>query len=229
MTQNLLQYSMFQKVLFPSEEKDFADTNNTIVLRREKRLSIAPGFKVLSKPIIVFDLETTGLDSHRDKIIEIGAIKYFDFEEVEVFSKLINPQMNISKEIEALTGISDSMVASEPTIETVLPEFLKFIDGCILFAHNAEFDLSFIKNACNALSIDLNWPALCTLKMARQFLPQLESKNLDSLAKHFNLNFESRHRSIGDIRVTQAVLRNFSQLHVERLSTWQRCEDFAVA
>ncbi len=161
--------------------------------------------KFMDKPFVIFDFETTGLDTRAARIIEIGAIKYIGKKEVARFSQLINPSMLVSKEITRITGIENSMLEGMPFIQDVLPPFHDFLRGCIGVAHNAEFDMGMMFHESNRLGISCDYTLICSLKMARAFV-KIESRSLDALAKHYNLQFESRHRAIGDILVTAQVL-----------------------
>ena len=102
---------------------------------------------------VVFDLETTGLSPNTCKIIEIGAVKVENGQIVHRFSTVVNPKEPIPYKIEELTSIRDDMVIDAPTIEEILPEFMKFCEGSIMVAHNAEFDMSFIKKNCDRQGI----------------------------------------------------------------------------
>lgn len=160
---------------------------------------------LLEHPIVVFDFETTGLDVRRARIIEIGAIKYVGQKEVARFSQLINPGIPVSAEITRITGITQSMLTGMPPMQDVLPAFHDFLRGSVGVAHNAEFDVGMLFHESNRLGITCDYTILCTLRMARA-LVKIERRNLDSLANHYGLTFESRHRSIGDILVTAGVL-----------------------
>ncbi|WP_338637555.1 3'-5' exonuclease [Spirobacillus cienkowskii] len=155
-------------------------------------------------PIVVFDFETTGLDVRTSRIIEIGAIKYKNRKEISRFSYLINPGMSISPEITSITGIDNTMLANQPDLQTVLPLFHDFLRGCVGLAHNAEFDIGMMYYESERLGISCDYTVFCSLKMARA-LVKIERRNLDALAEHYGLSFESRHRSIGDILVTAGV------------------------
>ena len=170
--------------------------------------------KFMEQSFVVFDFETTGLDTRNCRIIEIGAIKYKYKKEVARFSQLINPGTPISKEITRITGIDDAMLINQPFIQNVLPEFHDFLRGSIGVAHNAEYDLAMLFHESNRLGISCDYTVICTLKLARAFL-KLESRNLDSLSKHYGLQFESRHRSIGDILVTAEILWKLLEEHPE--------------
>jgi DNA polymerase III epsilon subunit family exonuclease len=170
--------------------------------------------KFMDQPFVVFDFETTGLDTRTARMIEIGAIKYVNKKEVGRFSQLVNPNMSLPKEITRITGIDDAMLVGMPSIQDVLPSFHDFLRGAIGVAHNAEYDMGMLFHESNRLGISCDYTVICTLKLARAFI-KIESRNLDSLSRHFNLQFESRHRSIGDILVTAEVLWRILEAHPE--------------
>lgn len=155
-------------------------------------------------PIVIFDFETTGLDVRSSRIIEIGAIKYQNRKEVARFSHLVHPGALITQEITKITGIDNSMLEGKPDFQTILPQFHDFLRGCVGLAHNAEFDIGMLFHESNRLGISCDYTVFCSLKMART-LVKIERQNLDALAQHYGLSFESRHRSIGDILVTAGV------------------------
>lgn len=220
-----LAHSIFNEVLFPKESSELG-ADETLSLRRAVCFGIDPQADISGIPLVVFDFETTGLDANRDRVIEIGAQKTINGEVLGEMSTLIYTDVEIPAVVQNLTGISPDMLVGKPTMIDLLPEFLDFIKGAILVAHNADFDMSFLRAECSRQGIDLDWPAFCTLKMARELLPDLERKNLDTLAEHFNLTFESRHRSIGDVKVTTAVLNNMLGHEGEYLETWQDLKPF---
>lgn len=156
-------------------------------------------------PLVVFDFETTGLNIRTSKIIEIGAVKFLKRKEIARFTALINPKENLTQEIAKITGINDDMLKNKPFVEDILPGFHDFLRGSLGFAHNAEFDLGMLVNESERIGVHCDYTIICTLKMARALI-DIERRNLDALAKHYNLTFESRHRSIGDILVTAQVL-----------------------
>ena len=130
---------------------------------------------------------------------------------VDELSTLIEVDTPIPEVVQKITGITPDMLVGQPRIESFLPKLYKFIEGSVLIAHNAEFDMSFLSAESGRLGFDINWPCFCTLKMARDLLSDLPKKNLDTLAEHYNLSFEARHRSIGDAegnsRCTQSYAR----------------------
>ena len=120
---------------------------------------------------VVFDLETTGFSPVKDKIIEIGAVKVEEGKITDKFSTFVNPKVPIPFEITRLTSITDEMVMNAPTIEEVLPEFLEFIDGAALVAHNAGFDVGFIEQNCRYQDIQPDFTSVDTVALARILLP----------------------------------------------------------
>ncbi len=235
MTGPSLRHSMFHAVIFPDEQlfgcesgRAGAIADDDLMLRRLLRFVPAPDARIEEMPIVVFDFETTGLDAQQDRIIEIGAEKLVGFEVVETFSTLISTNVELTPHIQKLTGITPDMLVGKPAIENALPEFLKFVEGSIMVAHNADFDLMMLKAAATRLGYDMDLPCFCTLKMARTFLPNLENRKLDTIAQHYDLTFESRHRSSGDVRVTSEVLRNLITVDGDGLECWKDLQPFQV-
>ncbi len=177
----------------------------------------------MDKPIVVFDFETTGLDTKTARIIEIGAIKYINKMEVSRFSQLVNPQEPISEKITEITGIHSGMLEGMPTVEAVLPSFHEFLKGSVGVAHNARYDVGILYHESKRINITCQHDVICTLKLAKRFL-KLDRRSLDSLSKHYNLSFESRHRSIGDSLVTAEVLWKILDEHPEL----QTMKDFSL-
>ncbi|RYZ52711.1 MAG: 3'-5' exonuclease [Proteobacteria bacterium] len=223
----VLRNSMFQEILFPGDEDEFG-SQGQLFLQKVLRYHLAPDSLVMNSPVVIFDFETTGLDSIRDRIIEVGAIKYVNGKRVGDFSFLVKPEIPLPEIITKITGITPEMLEGQPAIEAVLPDFLQFIDKTVLVAHNAEFDMAFLRSACSRLGYQIEYPCFCTLKMARQLLPDLESKNLDTLAKHYELTFAARHRSVGDCEVTGAVLNNLLKKEGLHLQQWKDFESVQV-
>ena len=137
----------------------------------------------LHDAFVVFDIETTGFSAMKDKIIEIGAVKVVDGKITERFSEFVNPQIPIPFRIEQLTSINDNMVKDAPTIDVILPQFEEFCRGCVMVAHNAEFDMSFIQKNYADIGIQREDTIVDTVGMARFLLPQLNRFKLDTVAK----------------------------------------------
>ncbi len=156
----------------------------------------------------VVDLETTGSGAE-DTITEFGAVKVRGGEVLGEFQTLVNPQTHIPALIAVLTGITDSMVAQAPRLAQVLPSWLEFSRDCVLVAHNAAFDIGFLKRACAAHGYP--WPGpevVDTVGLARSVLLRDEVPNvrLATLARHVRSSHEANHRALSDARVTVDVL-----------------------
>ena len=151
-----------------------------------------------SDEFVVFDIETTGLSPLNCKITEIGAVKIKNGEVLEAYNTFVNPKCPIPQEIVELTSITDEMVADARTIDAVLPEFLEFVGDRLLMAHNADFDISFIRAAAKELNIQFNSPYLDTLGLSRFLNKDLKSHKLDVLAKHYKLEEFHHHRACDD-------------------------------
>ena len=158
---------------------------------------------------MVFDLETTGFSRVQNQIIEIGAVKVIDGKITDKFSTFVNPKVPIPFRIEELTSINDEMVMSAPTIETILPQFMEFCEGCIMVAHNASFDMSFIEENCRRLGLPCEKTVVDTVSMARVLLPQLNRFKLDTVAKALGVSLENHHRAVDDAGCTAEIFEKF--------------------
>ena len=163
----------------------------------------------LDETYVVFDIETTGFSPVNNKIIEIGAVKVTNGEIVDRFSTFVNPEVPIPFEIEKLTSINDSMVMEADTIETVLPQFMEFIDGTILVAHNANFDVSFIRENCKRQDIDFDYTYVDTVAIARTLLTGQAKYTLDAVAKTLGISLANHHRAVDDAECTAEIFVKF--------------------
>ena len=155
---------------------------------------------------VVFDIETTGLNSSKDQIIEIGAIKIKNGIEVDTFSEFIKPTVEISSFITELTGITNEMVQDSESVDVVLPKFLEFCKDCVLVAHNASFDVSFIREFAVRLGLRVDNSILDTLGLSRGMFPELRRHKLDVVAKHLKVELLNHHRAIDDATATAGIL-----------------------
>lgn len=169
----------------------------------------AMGTPLSDVTFVVVDLETTGGKPGEDAITEIGAVKVRGGEVLGELATLIDPGRGVPPQITELTGISTAMLRDAPPIAAVLPSFLEFAAGAVLVAHNAPFDIGFLRDACAQHS--MTWPAprtLCTVRLARRVLPRDEapSVRLSALAALFATNTVPTHRALDDARTTVEVL-----------------------
>ena len=162
------------------------------------------------KDYLSLDIETTGLDPKMDKVIQIGALRVRDGEITETFQTYVNPGRKISERITELTGITDAMVTEAPVIGEILPDFLAFAGDDVLLGHHVIFDYSFLKRAAVNAGQTFERQGLDTLKMARRFLPELESRSLPFLCKHFAIEHRA-HDALADARATIALYNRLCQ------------------
>ncbi|MCD7981023.1 MAG: PolC-type DNA polymerase III [Clostridiales bacterium] len=181
-----------------------------------KSLAEHPQGQRLDDAFVVFDLETTGLSPDRNRIIEIGAVKVENAKITDRFSAFVNPQTPIPYEIEKLTGIRDDMVLDAPLIDEVLPQFMEFSEDAVMVAHNADFDMSFIRRNCDELGIPCEKTVLDTVALARLLLPQLGRFKLDTVAKALHIPLNNHHRAVDDAGCTAEIFIRFIEMLGQR-------------
>ena len=193
------------KLIFGVEGYLFDDGTPMLALEEHTKLS--------ELTYVVFDIETTGLESQRDQILEIGAVKIKNGEYIGKFSTFVDPKCNIPEKIVKLTNINNSMVMGAPSQEEAVRDFLEFAKGTVLVAHNAAFDTSFIKFASNKYGLGYDNVALDTLALARMLLPELKSHKLNKLCEYYKIKLEGHHRAVNDAEATASLLlKLFEQL-----------------
>jgi DNA polymerase-3 subunit epsilon len=168
------------------------------------------GTPLRATTFVVFDLETTGV-SDEDTITEFGAVKVRGGEVLGEFATLVDPGRGIPPEVVALTGITNAMVYTAPRLDAVLPAFMEFIGGAVLVAHNAGFDVNFIRKACERHGY--RWPkpaTVCTVQLARRVLTREEAPScrLSALAELFHASTKPNHRALSDARATVDVFHS---------------------
>ncbi len=168
--------------------------------------------QTLTDRFVVFDIETTGLNCEKDKIIEIGAVKVEGGTVTDRFSTFVNPGEHIPKNIQTLTSIDDSMVEPAPGAEEAVSKFMEFAKGCALVAHNAPFDVGFIKKSAADIGIDFDFTYLDTLALARVLLPKLSRFRLDSVAKALSVTLSNHHRAVDDAECTAEIFLKFIEM-----------------
>ncbi len=151
--------------------------------------------------IIVFDLETTGLSAGEERITEIGAVKLRNLEIIDEFHSFVNPGKSIPANITQITGIDDSMVADAPSEMEAILAFIEFCGISPLIAHNAKFDMSFVRAACNRCKIPYKPDSVDTLALCKAGIPNKKSYSLDAMAEHFKLGDFNHHRAVDDAKM----------------------------
>jgi len=159
---------------------------------------------------IVFDIETTGFGHLNSKITEIGAVKLVNGEKVAEFCELVNPETPINERVVEITGITDEMVKDADTIDKVLPRFLEFCangNGGItaVVAHNAKFDVGFIKHNAKLLGLEFDPETFDTLALCQELLPETQRHNLAAMSKHFKVELTNHHRALADCTATAEI------------------------
>lgn len=156
---------------------------------------------------VVFDLETTGAKAPPCRVTEIGAYRVKNNKIVEEFQTLVNPETAIPLFIAQLTGITDAMVNNAPKFREVAHNFLDFIGDSILVAHNAHFDMRFLNHEIGRIHTDYRVanPSLCTVRLSRKLLPNVENHRLNTLAAHYSVRLVNHHRAAADAHATAHI------------------------
>lgn len=182
----------------------------------------------LDETYVVFDIETTGFSPIHNRIIEIGAVKVRDGQILDRYSTFVNPEVPIPFEIEKLTSINDAMVMEAPKIEEVLPEFFAFCEGTVMVAHNASFDMSFIRENAARQGFSTDYTYVDTMVISRVLLPNQNKHTLDALCKVFHISLENHHRAVDDAEATAHIFLKFMEmLKEEKVRTLKELNTFA--
>ena len=169
----------------------------------------------LTDDFVVFDIETTGFSPVSNTIIEIGAVKVSGGEIVDRFSTFVNPHVPIPFEIQKLTSITDDMVMDAQSIEDILPQFLEFSAGCVMVAHNANFDMSFIMENCRRMGFPDDFTFVDTMQISRALLKDQAKHTLDAVCKTLGISLENHHRAVDDAEATAHIFVAFIRMLAE--------------
>lgn len=171
----------------------------------------------MEQSYVAVDLETTGLEAKRDKIIEIGAIHVVNGREIAAFHSMVNPHRRLKEQITELTGITDDMVENAPDIGDIIEEFAEFCGQAPLLGHRIMFDYSFLKRAAVNHGIPFEKNGIDTLKLCRHFLPEDQPKNLSAACEFFGIRRKKAHRALEDARDAHYLY--------QRLAEWLLTKD----
>ena len=175
-------------------------------LAPDKKPSVTnPKGQSIDDTYCVLDLETTGFSPITEKITEIGIMKLKDGKVIDEFSCFVNPEKPIPARVIEVTGITDYMVQDAETIDKVFPKILEFIKGSVLVAHNADFDIGFLKHNAKVLGYDFDFTYLDTLSLAKDLFPDYKTYKLGRIAKNLGIKVEVAHRALDDVDTTVKV------------------------
>ena len=186
------------KILYGCEGYYVNDVDDRIVVHGDQDMDFHQEF-------VAFDLETTGLSSRDDRIIEIGAVILKDGQEIDRFQTFVDPERQLERKIVELTGITDEMLQGAPKIQEILPKFLKFVGDRVLVAHNSDFDTGFIRAECQRQGLPYRYTAADTLILSQNLLQHLSKFKLDIVSNALNLPDFNHHRA-GDDAMTCGLI-----------------------
>ena len=186
------------KILYGCEGYYVNDVDDRIVVHGDQDMDFHQEF-------VAFDLETTGLSSRDDRIIEIGAVILKDGQEIDRFQTFVDPERQLERKIVELTGITDEMLQGAPKIQEILPKFLEFVGDRVLVAHNSDFDTGFIRAECQRQGLPYRYTAADTLILSQNLLQHLSKFKLDIVSNALNLPDFNHHRA-GDDAMTCGLI-----------------------
>ena len=193
------------KVLYGCEGYYVNDVDDRVVVHGSKDMTFDQAF-------VAFDLETTGLSSQRDRIIEIGAVLLKNGEELDRFQTFVDPERPLDRRIVELTGITDEMLQGAPKIEEVLPKFLKFVGDRVLVAHNSDFDTGFIRAECQRQGLEYTFTAADTLILSQNLLTHLNKFKLNIVSNALSLPDFNHHRAGDDAMTCGLIMTRLMQM-----------------
>ncbi len=197
------------KVLYGCEGYYVNDVDDVVAVSGNLQMA-------LTEPYIAFDLETTGLDARKDRIIEIGAVLMQDGKEIDRFQTFVDPHQKLERITTELTGITNAMLRGAPSIEEVLPKFMEFVGDRLLVAHNADFDTGFIRVACEEQGIQYSKTSLDTLVLSQVLMTNLKQFKLNLVADALNLPEFQHHRAADDAVTCGLIFSRFIDMLREK-------------
>ena len=163
--------------------------------------------RLLDEPIVVLDFESTGLNTKKARVMEIGAVKLIGGTVADSLSLMVNPQEIIPQDVVDLTGITQAMVADKETADTAIPKLMEFIGDCPIAAHNASYDAALLQAELKRVGLPpYEGPVIDTLSFSRKLYPEMKSHKLKSVCKHLGVNLKNAHRAVHDATATAQCL-----------------------
>ena len=199
-------------------------------LAPDKKSSVTNGKgQSIDTTYCVLDLETTGFSPKTEKITEIGIMKVKDGKVIDKFSTFVNPEKPIPQRVVEVTNITDDMVKDAETIDKIFPKMLDFIEGTVLVAHNADFDIGFLKHNAKVLGYDFDFTYIDTLSLAQDVFPHFKTYKLGRIAKNLGIKVEVAHRALDDVDTTVKVFNIMLENLKERgASTLEDIDKYAL-
>ncbi len=176
-----------------------------LVPDKEKSVKNPKGQNIENSTYCVLDLETTGISIATEKITEIGIMKVKNGEIIDEFECFVNPEKPIPQRVVEVTNITDEMVKDAETIDKVFPKVLEFLGDSIIVAHNASFDVGFLKNTAKLLGYEFNYTYIDTLPLAKDLFPELKKYKLGKIADSLGIEVDVAHRALADVETTVKV------------------------
>lgn len=170
----------------------------------------------LTTPVVVLDFETTGLNTAKDRIIEIGAVRLENGVVTADYSTFVHPGRLLPAKIVELTGITDMMLKNAPSAEKVLPELMAFIGDCPIAAHNAAFDLAVLTSELKRIDKACDNVGLDTLTLSRKLYPDMKSHRLAAVCKRLSVSLKGAHRAVNDAAATAQCLARMLEEAIKR-------------
>ncbi len=195
------------KIIYGVEAYLAPDKNS--IVSNSKKQSIDTTYCVL-------DLETTGFSATNEKITEVGIMKVKDGKVIDEFSTFVNPEKHIPARVTEVTNITDDMVKDAPTIKEIFPKILEFIQDSVLVAHNAQFDIGFLKQNAKTLGYEFDYTYLDTLSLAKDLFPNYKKYQLGKIAENLGIKVEVAHRALDDVDTTVKVFKVMVDMLKER-------------
>ncbi len=178
---------------------------------KDPSVSNSKGQSISDTEYCVFDLETTGISHLTEKITEVGIIKIKNGEVIDTFECFVNPEKPIPKEVVEVTHITDEMVKDADTIDKVMPKVLEFMKDSVLVAHNADFDIGYMKYNCEQLGLPFEFTHIDTLRLAKAIFPEFTKYKLGIIAEKLGIKVDVAHRALDDVKTLVAVFKEMLQ------------------
>ncbi len=174
--------------------------DDTVITENSKKQDIDTTYCVL-------DLETTGFSATTEKITEVGIMKIKNGEVIDKFGTFVNPEKHIPARVTEVTKITDDMVKDADTIDIVFPKILEFLGDSVIVAHNAGFDIGFLKQNAKKLGYNFDYTYIDTLNLAKQLFPEYKRYKLEKIAENLGFKVEVAHRALDDVDTTVKVFK----------------------